>query len=216
MSRFGFRILELRDTEPQEWLRVWADRYQEYDDEEYWDLIGKYEALSAEDFVRIGKWKDGAKTARQWKPNVAQVAYPIWMQASQELPKCPEGSDVAAFLDDWSGRMYTDVFEKGRVEKRFGVPRATTLLHFVSGGRFPMIDSRVRRAIARLSNDHVRPKNTVSWYLESFRPLFSELAALCKAEGDLRMLRMLDKALLSYGSNALVSYFSSEEFSFPN
>jgi hypothetical protein len=102
------------------------------------------------------------------------------------------------------------------VEKRFGVPRATTLLHFVSGGRFPMIDSRVRRAIARLSNDHVRPKNTVSWYLESFRPLFSELAALCKAEGDLRMLRMLDKALLSYGSNALVSYFSSEKFSFPN
>jgi hypothetical protein len=65
MSRFRFRILELRDTAPQEWLSAWADRYQEYDEKEYWDLIGKYEALSAEDFVRIGKWKDGAKTKRQ-------------------------------------------------------------------------------------------------------------------------------------------------------
>lgn len=204
MGRFRFRILELRDTAPQEWLRVWADRYQEYDEKEYSDLIGKYEALSAEDFVRIGKWKDGAKTERQWKPNVAHVAYIIWMQAVQELPKCPEESNVVVFLDDWSGRMYTDVFEKkGPVEKRFGVPRATTLLHFVSGGHFPMIDSRVRRAIARLCNDHVRPKNTVRWYLESFRPIFSELAALCKTEGD---LRMLDKALFSYGASEKSSF----------
>jgi hypothetical protein len=82
------------------------------------------------------------------------------------------------------------------VKKRFGVPRATTLLHFVSGGRFPIIDSRVRRAIARLCDDHV-PPNTVRWYLDSFRPLFSELAALCKTEDD---SRILDKALTSYGS----------------
>ena len=40
--------------------------------------------------------------------------------------------------------------KKGPVKKRFGVPRATTLLHFVSGGRFPIIDSRVRRAIVKL------------------------------------------------------------------
>jgi hypothetical protein len=77
-----------------------------------------------------------------------------------------------------------------------------------------MIDSRVRTAIARLLQRPCSAQwNTVSWYRESFCPLFSELAALCKTEGD---LRMLDKALLSYGSNALVSYFSSEKFSFSN
>ncbi|MFZ2062811.1 MAG: hypothetical protein WAU82_17515 [Candidatus Binatus sp.] len=210
MSRFRFRILELRDSTPQEWLRVWDGRYQEHDEKEYRDLIGKHESLSAEDFVRIGKWKDGAKTPRLWKPNVAHVAYPIWMEAVQKLPKCPEESDVEAFLNYWSGRMYTDKFEKGGrvVEKPFGVPRATTLLHFISGGHFPMIDSRVRRAIARLRNDQA-PKNTVRWYLDSFRPLFSELAALCKTEGD---PRTLDRALFSYGSKAL----SSEKFSFSN
>jgi len=65
------------------------------------------------------------------------------MKAAQELPKCPDGSDVADFLDNWSGRTYTDVFEKkGPVEKHFGLARATTLLHFVSGGRFPICDSR--------------------------------------------------------------------------
>jgi len=196
MSRFRFLIPDEGNGAPQEWLRVWADRYD--DEKEYRDLIAKYESLSAKDFERIGKWKDGAKTKAQWKPNIASVAYLIWMQAAQELPKCPDdGSDVKVFLDDWSGRTYTDVFEKkGPVKKRFGVPRATTLLHFVSGGRFPIVDSRVRRAIARLCDDHV-PPNTVRWYLDSFRPLFSELAALCKTEDD---SRILDKALTSYGS----------------
>ena len=84
-----------------------------HDEKEYRDLIAKYESFSAKDFERIGKWKDGAKTKAQWKPNIAIVAYPIWMQAAQELPKCPDdGSDVKVFLDDWSGRTYTDVFEK--------------------------------------------------------------------------------------------------------
>lgn len=165
MSRFRFLILDVRDGAPQEWLRVWAARYEGYDEKEYADLIAKHKALSAEDFVRIGKWKDGVTTELQWRPNVASVAYLIWMQAAQELPKCPDESAVAAFLDDWSGRTYTDVFEKkGAVEKRFGLARATTLLHFVSGGRSPIFDSRVRTAIARLRDDHL-PPNTVRWYL---------------------------------------------------
>ncbi|HLW43739.1 MAG TPA: hypothetical protein VKS00_04575 [Candidatus Acidoferrales bacterium] len=198
MSRFKFLIRVVTNTLPQEWLRVWADLYQGYDETVYKDLIGKYESLSAEDFIRIGKWKDGAKTERQWKPNVASVAYEVWMKAAQELPKCPEGSSVADFLDDWSGRTYTDVFEKkGPVEKHFGLARATTLLHFISGGRFPIFDSRVRTAIARLLDGHL-PPNTVRWYLDSFRPLFSELATLCDSTGD---LRRLDKALFSYGSS---------------
>jgi hypothetical protein len=132
----------------------------------------------------IGKWKDGAKTERQWKLNVASVAYRIWMEAAQELPKCPEGSAMAAFLDDWSGRTYTDVFEKkGPVEKHFGLARATTLLHFVSGGRFPIFDSRVRTAIARLRDDHV-PPNTVfagTWIHSAHSSRSSPLSARRRA-----------------------------------
>lgn len=187
----------MRDGAPQEWLRVWAARYQGYDEQEYEDLIAKHKSLSAQDFVRIGKWKDGATTELQWKPNVASVAYLTWMQAAQELPKRPEVTDAAAFLDDWSGRTHTDVFPNKSVEKRFGLSRATTLLHFISGGSFPIFDKWVRTAIARLCNSRL-PPNTTGWYLDSFCPLFSELATLCETEGD---LRKLDKALFSYGSS---------------
>jgi hypothetical protein len=187
----------MKEASPQEWVRVWAARYRGYDEEEYLYLIGKNGSLSAEEFVRIGKWKDRVKTERQWRSNVASVAYQIWMHAAQELPSCPKEDAVKAILDDWSDRKYTDEFEvKGPVQKRFGLARATTLLHFLSGERFPILDSRVRERIARLPNEN-RPPNTVSWYVDSFCPLFSELAALCKVKGD---LRILDKALLSYGS----------------
>jgi hypothetical protein len=109
MSQFKFQVLEMRDTTPQEWLRVWAGRYQGYDETEYRDLIEKYKLLLAEDFRRIGKWKDGATTADQWKPNVASVAYLIWERAAEELPKCPEESEATVFLEDWSNREYTDI-----------------------------------------------------------------------------------------------------------
>ena len=176
---------------------MWAARYVEFDDPEHNELIAKDKSLSAADFVRIGKWKDAVKTEGRWKANVASVAYRIWMLAASELPKCPEESRVADFLDDWSERKYTDEYAIGPVEKRFGLSRTSTLLHFISGGRFPIFDSRVRRAMARLLNFPV--PNTVRWYLDSYCSLFSEIAALCGTED----LRMVDKALFSYGKRTL-------------
>jgi hypothetical protein len=120
----------------------------------------------------------------------------VWKEAAQELPKCPEESDVAAFLKDWANRTYMDEFKAKPVKKHFGLARASTLLHFISGGHFPIFDSRVRRAVARLRDEHV-PSNDVGGYLH-FCPLFKELATLCKTEAD---PRMLDKALFSYGSS---------------
>jgi hypothetical protein len=119
------------------------------------------------------------------------------MLAASELPKCPEGSEVADFLNDWSGRKYTDEYANGPVEKRFGLSRTTTLLHFISGGRFPIFDSRVRRAMTRLLSSSV--PNTVRWYLDSYYPLFSEVATLCGTED----LRKVDMALFSYGGRIL-------------
>jgi len=197
MSRFRFRSSDGRDIAPEEWLRMWADQYPSTDYAGYCELIAKHKSLSAADFVQIGKWKDGAKTEGKWKANVASVAYRIWMMAASELPKCPEESRVADFLDDWSDRKYTDEYAIGSVEKRFGLSRTTTLLHFISGGRFPIFDSKVRRAMTRLLNSRVL--NTVRWYLDSYCPLFSEIAALCGTED----LRMVDMALFSYGDGTL-------------
>ncbi|HVB32751.1 MAG TPA: hypothetical protein VNJ52_00040 [Patescibacteria group bacterium] len=194
MSRFRFQVLEVRDSAPQEWLRVWAGLYPSADDPEYHDLVARYKSLSAEDFERIGKWKDSATTEAQWQPNVASVAYLIWKRAAKELPGCPEPNQVADFLDRWSGETYNDKFSNKRVVKHFGLSRATALLHFLSGGRYPIFDARVRTAIARLCNCAVQ--NTIPWYLDSFCPIFRELARLCETEND---LRRLDKALFSYG-----------------
>lgn len=183
------------NSTPQEWLRVWSGRYAADDDLEHNDLIARHELFSADDFERIGKWKDGVTTEGRWKPNVASVAYPVWKQAAMELPKCPQKREVADFLNRWSGQAYIDTFPNKSVVKHFGLSRATTLLHFVSGGHYPIFDSRVRKAIFRLCHSPVQ--NTVCWYLASFCPFFFELAALYETEND---LRRLDRALFSYGA----------------
>ncbi len=200
MSRFRFRGVNGEDITPDEWLRTWAALYpsKKYYAEEYDALIGNHKSLSAADFVRIGKWKDGAKTQGKWKANVASVAYEIWMQAAKEVPMCPEQTQVVAFLNDWSERKYTDHFTSRTIEKHFGLSRATTLLHFVSGGRFPIFDRRVRKAVARLLNcSPLSVPNEVRWYLDSYCPLIKEIAALSGTED----LRTVDKALFSYGGN---------------
>jgi hypothetical protein len=193
----------MRDSTPQEWLRRWAERYELAldDDREYRALVERHKSFAADGFIRIGKWKDSATTEGRWRPNVASVAYLIWLQAAEELPRCPEESRVKDFLEDWSTRAYADVFESGSRNKRFGLSRATTLLHFVSGGRHPIFDSRVRTAIARLLNQ-AEPKDTVSSYMDSYLPLFRELAGCCETED----FRMRDKALFSYGALEQVEF----------
>ena len=62
---------------------MWANRYPANDYGDYGEIIAKYQSFSASDFVQIGQWKDNAKPESKWKANVASVAYPIWMQASQ-------------------------------------------------------------------------------------------------------------------------------------
>jgi hypothetical protein len=197
MDRLRFLSPDGTDIAPEEWLRVWSSLYgvdDEDDEVEYRALIAKDGAFSRTDFERIGRWKDNAVSDGRWKPNVAMVAYKIWMQATSELPRCPGGNAVAAFLDDWSERKYQDKYKSGLVrEKRFGLARATTLLHFISGGRFPIFDARVRRAASRLLNS--RARNTVRWYLDSFCQIFSEIASACGTKD----LRSIDRALFCYG-----------------
>jgi hypothetical protein len=189
---FEFLSLDGTAIAPKEWLELWAERYPSKEYSGYEDLIARHNIFSHADIEQIGRWKDAAKTEQKWRPNVASVAYEIWMQAASELPRCPGDEQTADFLNDWSQRRYTDVYRSGPIEKPFGLSRATTLLHFLSGGRFPIFDSRVRRAMSRVLNSRV--PNTVNWYLSSYCTLFSQIAALCGAD-----LREVDKALFSYG-----------------
>lgn len=197
MSQFRFRNTNGAQISPPAWLQVWAARYPEDDYMEHDDLIARQGSFSGADFEEIGKWKDGAWTDGRWKPNVASVAYQIWMQAAWELPTCPEGEAVSDFLETWSSRTYTDVYSKGPVTKCFGLSRATTLLHFVSGESFPIFDARVRKAMTRLL---ARPvANTVRWYLDHYCPMFAEMVTLC----DAKRSRTVDLALFAYGDKKL-------------
>ena len=107
----------------------------------------------------------------------------------------PDG--IADFLNQWSCRKYEDERRESRIRKKFGLSRATTLLHFMSGGSFPIFDSRVRRALIRLTV--ARVPYTILCYLELYRPIFLELARAC----DTYDLRAVDKALFSYGKKTL-------------
>src|SRR4030095_12238651 len=145
----------------------------------------------------IGRWKDAAISDAKWKANVASVAYIVWMQAASELPQCPEDAGVVEFLKDWSTRTYPDQFASRTVKKSFGLSRATTLLYFLSEGRFPIFDSRVRKAIKRLYGISI--PNKVRQYVTSYVPLFHEVAVKCGSNN----FRMVDRALFSYGDRSL-------------
>jgi hypothetical protein len=97
MSKFRLRSVDGTDIPPKEWLLMWAALFPEADYHGYSGIIEKHKSFSSADFEEIGKWKDGATGAR-WRPNVASVAYPIWMAAASESPKCPENNDVTKFF----------------------------------------------------------------------------------------------------------------------
>ena len=123
------------------------------------------------------------------------VAYAIWMQAAEELPSTRIVElDVFAFLKDWASREYTDAQRVRLVRKRFGLSRATTLLHVLSGGDYPICDARVRRAYKRLTG---RPApNRLDWYLNTYLKFFAAVSLECGTQNR----RLVDQALFAYGS----------------
>jgi hypothetical protein len=191
------------------WLDLWSRIYRDLDDDtDYFVLMEKHEKqgkLLAADFVQIGRWKENClkDDNGRWKTGTP-VAYDVWMQAKSELPSCPESNDVAAFLSNWSKRTF---FAGRRNDKElrftFGPPRATTVLHFTSRAKYPILDARVIRAMGLLGSPI---ENSIESYLNSFCPLFSRLAAVCGVS-DVMGLRKLDNALFAYGMDLRLSNF---------
>jgi hypothetical protein len=190
------RFIGWAEVSPEKWLRQWSELYPaDYDEAEYRDLIKRSGEFSPADYERIRKWKDNAQSISRWKPNVASVAYEIWMQAATERPRCPADDGVGAFLSEWSDRVYQDEYKNGTKRvKRFGLSRASTLLHFISGGRYPIFDSRVAEAVSRLLGSSV--DYSVASYVNSYCPVFQQIADLCRATDS----RTVDMALFSYGA----------------
>lgn len=194
------------------WLKFWAGLYEltksrKEDNRVYFDLIAKAGMLGAGDFETVGRWKEGClsdKNAR-WKPNTT-AGFEVWMQVKEALPPCPEDDSVVSFLTKWSEIKFSTGINKTTkqmVRQSFGLPRASTLLHFLSAGKFPIFDSRVRKAIKRLGSlPPTQP--TVKWYIESFCPLFEDIAKACGASGT-KDLRSLDNALFCYGGGTRLS-----------
>jgi hypothetical protein len=198
-SRFKFRYPEWPEIEPSAWLTRWAARYGDGDNPEYFLLIAKRGKLSSEDFEQVGRWKEGCLNLNHgsWKTGTPK-GYDVWMDSKAEAPECPEEREVSGFLKDWSERTFV-AGKKGNLalKYRFGLSRATTLLHFISGGQYPILDSRVATALIRLGSP---VEETIDGYLDSFCPLFSEIAAACGVSGTAG-LRKLDNALFNYGAD---------------
>ncbi len=166
------------------------------DDDIYNQLMKEHPSFLPTHFEQIGKWKDGAQSDGRWRENVASVAFLIWKQAADLRPQCPPSGGVKDFLEGWMNRKYTDHYESGMTRaKRFGLSRATTLLHFLSKGAYPIFDSRVRTAVSRLSGEAELSGDSVDDYLDEYCPFYQSLAKLCGTQDH----RQLDKALFVYG-----------------
>ena len=213
MSQFKFfypewqkHELEWLRIEPHTWVRRWAalcllmkkDRIDV--NRVHKELIDKAGRLSGNHLELVGRWKESclAESNDRWKSKTP-VAYDTWMLAKTELPKCPAKERVAEFLEVWSAKKFAAGVDKKKghvLQKRFGLSRSTTLLHFISGGDYPILDSNVQTAMARLGSPI---QDGIEAYLNSFCPLFSELAVASGVSGT-EGLRMLDNALFQYGA----------------
>lgn len=171
------------------------------DNKVYTELAGK-NGVSNEDCEQIGRWKEGLlddTSNKKWKSFVASVGYDVWIAAKNDPPGRPTNDGVAEFLQNWSDKKFNASKKNGMVQtKRFGLARATTLLHFISGGDFPIYDQFAGRGLRRLGGPAVPQPVTVRWYLAKFRPELIKLADRC-GFSSLEDLRMLDKALWRYG-----------------
>jgi len=198
MLECRFKVLVMRDSSAEEWLRAWSALYGDEsnsDEKEYRDLILEHQVRPTRYYERIGQWKDSA-TGGRWSPTAESVAYQVWKLAERKRPTCPSDNEVRTFLDFWTKEECHFQRSSRTITKHFGVPRSATLLHFLSGGRWPIYDSRANRGVACLLGQD-ESEISVENYLNFYCPVFKEIAALCGTEKN---RRELDRALLMFGA----------------
>jgi hypothetical protein len=198
----SFRSPDGDDISGRDWFGTWGFVMPGRDERVYQRLMlaAKKGPLKPEDFELIGRWKDAAWTDGRWKPHVASVAFNTWQAIANNPPVCPDEEGVAKFLGDWTDTKCAYTYGDGTAKKRFGLPRATTLLHFISAGRYPILDSRVRTALEGFKSHPgiLVPSTSVGEdgrsYMDTFYPLFWRIAEACGTDDA----RRLDQALMRY------------------
>lgn len=213
---FNFTFKDSNGTEDssENWVNDWSKQYDErnskrYPDSVYEYLVKKAGRMDIKDICVLGAWKDAALKkgcdrdfdpksdklfSGRWKRNAASVARKIWEDAAKELGgdnKPDIAGDPSKFLSNWSRKVY----RQHGVKKHFGLSRSSALLHFLSGGRYPILDSRVEKAIGKLGVQY-----DVACYVNCFVSLFNELASKCNAKSSIEQ-RRVDKALFAYSDS---------------
>jgi len=211
MKFFREGYFEWGKVEPRVWLQKWAELFlssgeRQGDNQVYESLVRKTQ-LSGEDFEQIGRWKEGCiprigTEHGRWK-RLTSAAFDVWMQAKESPPQVPADKfskdSARKFLLDWQERKFRKPVKGGRVQDtRFGLSRATALLHFMSAGRFPIYDSFEWYAFRRMGTP-LPWEVTVDVYLEKFCPLLCSVASRCCLTHSIEELRKLDNALRCYG-----------------
>jgi len=212
---FKVGYYEWDNAQPPVWLQKWSELFlssdeRREDDRVYESLIQKKGKLSGEDFEQIGRWKEGCllkgdgKEHGRWKPKTP-AAYDVWMEAKRNPPLLPPDGNLddkfaENFLKEWSEKRFAMPSKGGKVRNvRFGLSRASTLLHFLSGGRFPIYDSLVWYALRRMTL-RLPWEMTIDPYLKQFCHHFYSIASSCGLDKNRTdELRKLDNALRCYG-----------------
>jgi hypothetical protein len=127
-----------------------------------------------------------------------QCCFKAWTEIAQQMPKCPAAGDVRGFL---KAGPRLSIGMNTRVAKplisAFGLSRATTLLYFLSGGAYPIFDSRVRTALARLL------RSRVDYDLQAYQQIVGlrvrDFAILLSLQERTTGEQTIDRALFSYG-----------------
>jgi hypothetical protein len=197
-----FRSPDGIEISGRDWLSIWGYVEPGRDERVYQRLIvaARQQPLTSVDFELMAKWKDGAWTDGKFQPHVGRVAYHTWKAIIADPPHCPGQDEIDRFLNKWSETLCLYTYGDGTAKKRFGLPRATTLLHFLSAGAYPILDSWVMKALNGFKSQPgllprtIKVTDEVRSYLETFCPVFKKLEHACETDDTHR----LDHALMRY------------------
>jgi hypothetical protein len=227
---FNFRSPSSQVVTGSHWLGTWSALFpsSKYSENVYLELLDRGPELSDEGIEILGAWKDAAlkSTSLQnpsghlfgrvrvlfngkWNPGTS-CAYSSWQQIPSRLPTLKQQLDrqeYSRFLTDLAEMQYEKTARGGHLtEARFGLSRATYVLHVFSRGNYPIYDRWTHCAMYQLTDGEYRGQrihkskhSQPTWYLENFVPFVREVASVCNAANDQRGLRNVDKALFAYG-----------------
>lgn len=217
----SFRFLSAagQQTSPHQWLVDWSERFpsKKYPESVYKYLVRRGPDIDRLDVLIMGWWKDAAldlasvpiegdtnlvptqlrPKIRRWKPEAASVHYDGWNWLANNLSTIQGiwfgGTEPARLLESLNER---------RGSRRFGLSRASFVLHVLSRGIYPIYDGNTHRGLYRLTRGtsyegriRASKQQDSNWYLQTFQMIVGQLQAACDCD-----VRLLDKALFAYGA----------------